>query len=465
MKSGAVPGKVFLALLLAFAFAAPARAFLTNGLALLPPMGFNSWYQYNFSVSETLIESIADQMATNGMLAAGYQYINLDDAWMGQRDTNGVMTSNPGRFPSGIKALADYVHARGFKLGLYTTGSTNTCAYFLGSVGHEELDANTYASWGVDYLKYELCSTPWWEVQTHGQIHNVRMSQALLHCGRPIVFSCSIGTFENWMPNYINLWRGTGDINGAWDTILSHIDYVAQTPSSAGPGGWNDADVLEVGNGAYPLAQSQAIFSMWCILTGPLLVMNSGSSATNVLCNRDAIAVDQDPYGIQGICVAANGNLQVWRKPLGGSNSTTVAVVLFNRSTTNSGSITANWSDLGLPAGGASLWDIWAQAYVGIATNSYTATIPAQSVQFLRIASLSVPFRIGSPQIVGSNLVFAASGGQPNAPCRVLASTNVSLPRSQWTTLSTNTFDGGGFLTVTNALNPGLPALYYCVQQ
>lgn len=386
MRQAVIPGKIFLALFLILASALPACAVLTNGLALVPPMGFNSWYQYGASVNESLIESIADEMATNGLLAAGYQYINLDDSWMGYRDTNGVMVANTNRFPDGIQFLANYVHARGFKFGLYTTGSSNTCGGYPGSAGHEEQDADTYASWGVDYLKYELCSLSSYEAIPHAQIYDVRMSQALLHCGRPIVFSCSIGTFENWIPNYINLWRGTGDIFSSWDTILSHIAYVSQTPSAAGPGGWNDADVLEVGNGAFNQNESQAIFSMWCILTGPLLTMNSGSTATNILCNGDAIAVDQDPAGIQGICVASNAQVQVWSKPLGGSNSTTVAVVLFNPGT-NSGCITANWTDLGLPPGVATVWDIWAQAYAGNATNSYTATIPGHSVQFLRIVS------------------------------------------------------------------------------
>jgi hypothetical protein len=193
--------------------------------------------------------------------------------------------------------------------------------------------------------------------------------------------------------------------------------------------------------------------------------MNSGSTATNVLCNHDAVAVDQDPDGIQGICVATNGSLQVWRKPLGGSNSTTVAVVLFNRGT-NSGSITANWSDIGLPAGAAKVWDIWAQAYAPNATNSYTATVPAQSVQFLRIASIpAAPPLIGTPNIVGGNVVFSVSGGTANATCHVLTSTNLNLPRSQWTILATNTFDAGGHLVFTNSINPQLPALYYCVQQ
>ena len=386
MRQAVLPGKIFLALFLGLASISPARAVLTNGLALVPPMGFNAWYQYGPNINESLVESIAGEMATNGMLAAGYQYINLDDSWMAYRDTNGVMVANPGRFPDGIPFLANYVHALGFKFGLYTTGSSNTCGGYPGSAGHEEQDANTYASWGVDYLKYELCSLSSYEAAPHAQIYDVRMSQALLHCGRPIVFSCSIGTFENWMPNYINLWRGTGDIYSDWDTILSHIAYVSQTPSAAGPGGWNDADVLEVGNGAFNQNESQAIFSMWCILTSPLLVMNSGSSATNILCNGDAIAVDQDPAGIQGICVASNTEVQVWCKPLGGSNSTTVAVVLFNPGTTT-GSITANWSDLGLTPGVATVWDIWAQAYAGNATNSYTAAIPGHSVQFLRIVS------------------------------------------------------------------------------
>ena len=372
-----------LALLLSGPF---ARA-LTNGVALTPPMGFNSWYSYGAGVNEALIKSIADAMATNGLLAAGYNYINLDDGWAGYRDANGVMVADTNKFPSGMKALADYVHGKGFKIGLYTTAGTSTCAGYPASANHFAQDANTYAAWGIDYLKFEGCDVSTYEGLPRQQIYIARMGQALAHCGRPIVFSVSFDrVFENWMPQYINLWRGTGDIDGSWSTILSHIDFVAQTPGFVLPGGWNDLDVLEIGSGFFSEVEYTSIFSMWSMLACPLLTLTAGTTHTNILCNRDAIAVDQDPACIQGICVATNGNLQVWRKPLGSSNSSTIAVALFNRGA-DAAAITANWSDLGLSPDVATVWDIWAQAYAGNFTNSYTASIPGHGVQFLRLVN------------------------------------------------------------------------------
>ena len=329
------------------------------------------------------MRSIANTMATNGMLAAGYQYINLDDGWAGYRDTNGVMVSDTNRYPSGIKALADYVHAKGFKFGLYTTGGTNTCAEFPASANHFQQDADTYAAWGVDYLKFEGCDLPVYEVFPREQVYITMMSQALLNCGRPIVFSSSTAEFEDWMPRTINLWRCTGDINNQWSTVLSHIDIVAQSPSFAGPGAWNDPDVMPIGIGAFTDPESMSIFSMWCMLSAPLLVPGPETTHTNIVCNLEAIAVDQGPAGIQAVCVSTNGNFQVWRKPNGGS-TTNLTVTLFNRGPTN-GNITANWSDLGLPTGVATLRDLWGHAAVGSFTNNYTALIPSHGVQMMKL--------------------------------------------------------------------------------
>ncbi len=324
---------------------------LTNGVALTPPMGFNSWYGYGAGgANEALLKSIADTMATNGMLAAGYQYINVDDGWPGYRDTNGVIVADTNKFPDGMKALADYVHAKGFKFGLYTTAGKNTCAGYPASANHFAQDAATYAAWGVDYLKYEGCNVTSYETGPRQQIYCARMQQALAHCGRPIVFSVSVNGFENWMPQYINLFRGTGDVDESWPNILAHIDYVARTPAFAGPGQWNDPDVLEIGSGFFSETEYTSIFTMWCMLASPLLNLSPGTGHTNILCNPEAIAVDQDAACLQGVCVATNGDLQVWRKLLGATNSTTMAVALFNRNT-NDADITANWSDLGLAAG------------------------------------------------------------------------------------------------------------------
>lgn len=356
----------------------------TNGLVPNPPMGYNSWYANGTGINEAGIRSVTDQMATNGMLAAGYNYINLDDGWAGGRDTNGFIYGDTNKFPSGMKSLADYVHSKGFKFGLYTTAGSNTCGGLPGSLNHLVQDVNTYAAWGVDYLKFEGCGIPSYEEEPREQIYLTRMAKALAACGRPIVYSSSISHFENWMPATINVWRGTGDITPGWGSILHHIDAVSQTPGAAGPGGWNDADVVPLGYPNFSANENASMFGMWCVLTSPLMTLFSGTGYTNILCNPDAIAVDQDPTGIQGVCVWSNNNLQVWRKPLGGSNSTTVAVALLNRGETNA-TITANWSDVGLPAGVATVYDIFARALSGASTNSYSASIPPHGIQFLRI--------------------------------------------------------------------------------
>lgn len=358
---------------------------LTNGVALTPPMGYNTWYPRGPDISEASIKSIVDEMATNGMRAAGYEYINLDDGWAGYRDADGTIVADTNKFPNGMKALADYVHAKGFKFGLYTTGGTNTCAGYVGSFGHEIQDANTYAAWGVDYVKFEGCNLPYYDEITHAQEYAQRMGNALLKCGRPIVFDLSIQTFENWMPGTVNMWRGTGDDFRFWDDILHHIDVDSQTAAFAGPGHWSDPDAMIIGWGSINPIENKAIFSMWSILAAPLIVMTPGNGYLDVLTNSETIAVDQDPAGIQGTCVATNGDLQVWRKPLGSNNSTDIAVVLLNRGA-DAADITANWNDLGLPQGIATVRDLWARAYVGNFTNSFTANVPGQGVQFVKIA-------------------------------------------------------------------------------
>ncbi len=453
-----------LLLLVVVALAPAVGRAVTNGVALTPPMGWNSWYGNGAAIDENLIKSTADQMATNGMMAVGYQYVNVDDGWMGSRDSNGVMVADTSRFPSGLKALADYVHSKGFKFGLYTTGSTNTCSYFNGSYGYENLDAQTYAGWGVDFVKYELCSQPWYESWPHQQACAVRMAKALMNSGRPMVFSYSAITFEPWMTNFIHMPRGTGDLAHNWTNILAHIDYVAQFATYAGPGQWNDPDVLDIGVGAnYTDAQHKAIFSMWCVLAAPLLTPGVSSFQTLTICNTEAIAVDQDPAGIQGICVATNGNLQVWRKPLGGPNSTNVAVVLLNRGT-NAGVITANWTDIGLPPGVANVRDLWLHAFAGNFTNSYTATLPPQSAQFLKIMSVLLPV-ISGVNLLGPEIVISGAGGSSGGSYYVLASTNPALPLAQWNRIATNQFDATGRFSFTNNFSSNIPAQFFRLLQ
>ena len=439
----------------------PARA-ESNGVALLPPMGFNSWYLYNFSVNEATMENIADQMATNGMLAAGYQYVNLDDGWAGYRDTNNVMVADTNRFPDGIQALADYVHAKGLKFGLYTVGGPSTCAGFPGSAGYEVLDANTYASWGVDYVKFEGCDLPWWELNPNQQTMSLRMGEALLHCGRPMVFSLSIGYVENWIPNYCNLPRGTGDLNGTWTNILAHIDTVAGMPFQGRPGMYNDPDVVDL-RGGFNATEEMSIFSMWCMLAAPLITPTVNPGVLYILTNTEAIAVDQDAAGIQGTCVASNNNAQVWCKPLGGSNTGTVAVTLFNRGT-NAVNITANWSDVGLSPGVATVRDLWAHAGLGTFTNSYSANIPGHGVQMLKVAGTAVVATapvFGPPMIQNGSLILSGAGGSPNGTYFVLSSTNPTLPDYKWSVSATNQMDSNGFFIFTNGLPAMVPQTFY----
>jgi alpha-galactosidase len=363
---------------------------MTNGLALTPPMGYNSWYANGTNISDSYLRSIADTMVSNGMRDAGYQYLNIDDGWAGYRDTNGVIVADTNKFPYGMKALIDYVHADGLKFGIYTVEGTVTCAGLPGSYGHVVQDANTFASWGVDYLKYEGCSFP--DPLDNELPQCELMGNALKNCGRPIVFTMSTGPFESWFPGQLNMWRGTGDFNPDWSTLMAHIAFVSQSAYAAGPGGWNDPDVL--GTGFLDYTDDQAIFSMWCILASPLLAPIIGYNGyTNTLCNTEAISVDQDAAGIQGTCVASNGQLQVWCKPLGSANGMVKAVALFNSGETN-GTITANWSDIGLPPGPAAVRDLWAHQYAGVFTNSYTATLAPHGINLVKIYyGATVPLR------------------------------------------------------------------------
>ncbi|HVM61683.1 MAG TPA: PKD domain-containing protein [Verrucomicrobiae bacterium] len=363
----------------------------TNGLCLTPPMGWNSWNRFGCSVNETVVRGIADAMATNGMKAAGYQYVNIDDCWASYRDTNGVIVADTNSFPSGIKALADYVHADGLKFGIYSAQGTITCAGRPGSCGYEDIDANTYAAWGVDYLKFDNCGRC--PLVSDYPVSFGLMRDALSNCGRPIVYSICVGDFENWMPVDGNLWRTTLDMYDQFSRVLAILDENNLSAAYAGPGGWNDPDMLEVGNGGMSDTEDQSQFSMWCVVAAPLIagndLRNMSPTTRGILTNPEVIAVDQDPAGIQGTPVAktpgVGGTLEVWCKPLG-TNSTTKAVALFNRSLAST-NITVTWSEILLPCGTASVRDLWARSDLGTFANSYSAVIPSHGVQLLKIVS------------------------------------------------------------------------------
>jgi alpha-galactosidase len=364
---------------------------LDNGLARTPPMGWNSWNKFACNVSEDLIKGAADALVSSGMRDAGYQYLVIDDCWQVDRDANGNIVADPTRFPHGIQALADYVHSKGLKFGLYSDAGTATCQHRPGGRGYEFQDARQYAAWGVDYLKYDWCD--------HGTQNSEAsyglMSAALKKSGRPIVFSlCEWGSTKPWLwaRDIGNLWRATGDIVDKFDGkekgdglgVVQILDQMNGIESYSGPGHWNDPDMLEVGNGGMTTAEYRSHFSMWCILAAPLMAGNDVRNMTpeirDILTNKELIAVDQDPLGIQGHRVQQNGGLEVWSKQLGDGGR---AVALLNRGGAEA-RITVAWTDLGYPETlAAKVRDLWAKQDLGTHKGSYAASVPSHGVVIL----------------------------------------------------------------------------------
>jgi len=333
------------------------------------------------------------------MKDVGYQYVNLDDCWMDGRDASGKLRWNTSKFPGGIPALADYIHGKGLKIGIYEVPGPTTCvgiyggispSVAVGSLGHETTDAQTFASWGIDYLKYDKC--------TNALSGFAVMRDALRATGRPIFYSINPGDGSGCPPNscsinlptIANMWRIGFDINASWSSVVGLIDLNVNLYSYAGPGHWNDPDMLEVGNNGINDTEGRAHFSMWAIMAAPLIAGNdlrSMSAATRTtLTNSEVVAVDQDPMGVQGRRVATPAtNLEVWSKTVSGTN--TRAVALFNRGTA-AASITAQWSALGIPTGAATVRDLWSHTDLGTFTGSYTASsVPGHGVVMLKVTS------------------------------------------------------------------------------
>lgn len=336
----------FLAALLALLACAPAFAQSAAPLAQTPPMGWNSWNRYGCRIDESLIRGVADAMVANGMRDAGYAYVNIDDCWQGERDKDGFIQADPARFPSGIKALADYVHTRGLKLGIYSDAGVKTCGGRAGSQGHEFQDAAQYARWGVDYLKYDWCNTGTGAAQRNPREAYATMRAALDQAGRPIVFSiCEWGDSKpwEWAAGIGNLWRTTGDIANCWSCKLGHgswnslgvmeiLDKQEGLRRYAGPGHWNDPDMLEVGNLA-DLNENRSHFAMWAMLAAPLIVgadiAGLKPEITRILTNPRLVAIDQDALGIQGFAWQRGSELEIWARPLSGHRW---AIAALNRS-------------------------------------------------------------------------------------------------------------------------------------
>ncbi|MGC2764742.1 MAG: glycoside hydrolase family 27 protein [Candidatus Acidiferrum sp.] len=369
-----------------------------NSLAQTPPMGWNSWNKFACNVSEDLIKSVADAIASNGMKDAGYQYVVIDDCWQVSRDENGFIVADPQRFPSGMKALADDIHSKGLKFGLYSDAGTKTCAGRPGSQGHEHQDALQYARWGVDYLKYDWCNTG----KRNAEEAYATMSNALLSTGRPIVFSmCEWGTAKPWLwGNGIgNLWRTTGDISDNWTShkkwpdggccelgFVEILDLQVGLESFAGPGHWNDPDMMEVGNGGMTLPEYRAHFSFWALLAAPLIAGNDVRSMTpeikEILTNAEVIAVNQDRLGREGHRIAKNGDLEVWSKAL---NDGSRAVILFNRGASET-DVSVSWEQIGYPNHlPVKVRDLWTHKDLGSFTGTYSAKVPSHSVAMLKI--------------------------------------------------------------------------------
>jgi alpha-galactosidase len=336
------------------------------------------------------------------MQAVGYQYINIDDMWQASnRDSSGNIMPNSSKFPNGMKAVADYVHSKGLKLGLYSDRGTATCAGLPGSYGHETQDAKTYAAWGVDYLKYDNCNAA---AGSNITTDYTNMSNALKASGRPIVFSICAWWFYPWETTIGQLWRTTTDITDTWNTdshsVISLLDKnggwtgryadasygLPGLAQYAGPGHWNDPDMLEVGNGGMTDTEYRSHFSLWAIMAAPLVAGNDLRSMTqatkDILTNADVIAVDQDPLGIQGKPISSSTTLEVWSKRLSGNQS--YAVILFNR-TAAAASITVTWSSLGITSSSVTVRDLWSHTDLGSIATQYAATVPSHGVMMLKV--------------------------------------------------------------------------------
>ena len=382
-----------LSTLLALLIGSAGRA-QTPSVALTPPMGWNSWNHFAEKINDATVRAQADAMISSGMRDAGYVYINIDDTWEAGRDAKGVIQTNR-KFPD-MKALADYVHEKGLKLGIYSSPGPKTCAGFEGSYGHEEQDAQSYAAWGIDYLKYDLCSFDK-IMEAAGSpeaAHKLmlgaytKMHNAILKTGRPMVFSlCQYGADAVWRWGASvggNAWRTTGDISDNYERMTDIGFGQAGLAKFAGPGHWNDPDMLEVGNGKMNAEEYRTHMSLWALLAAPLLAGNDLSTmkpeTIAMLTNREVIAIDQDRLGKQADRVWAEGSQEIWARPLADDSK---AVGIFNRFDWPQ-AIDVDFSELGFK-GSVKARDIWAARDLGTLPSKYVAHVPGHGVVLLKV--------------------------------------------------------------------------------
>jgi len=356
-----------------------------NGLAKTPPMGWNSWNRFATAIDDKTVREIAAAIAANGMKDAGFQYIVIDDGWEWKRDSDGAILPNP-KFPD-MKALTAYVHSLGLKIGIYSSPGPRTCGGYEGSYGHEEQDARTLADWGFDYLKYDWCSARRIYPRAQMQVVYQKMGEALEATHRPIVFAlCQYGLdhVEQWGPSVgANLWRTTEDISDSFDSMLQNGLAESDLASFAGPGHWNDPDMLEIGNSGMSSTEYETHLSLWAMLAAPLLAGNDvrtlSADTRKILLNKEVIAVDQDPLGEQGHRVSRSGKTETWIKPLHGS---AYAIALFNWSSTAQ-PLSIRWSDLQLHP--KSIRDLWGHRNLKTHGNELSVQVPAHGVVMLRV--------------------------------------------------------------------------------
>jgi alpha-galactosidase len=356
----------------------------STSIAATPPMGWNSWNKFGCNVSDKLIREMADAIVSSGMKDAGYQFVNIDDCWQVSRAADGSIVVDPDRFANGMKPLADYVHSKGLKFGVYTDAGRMTCAKRPGSYEHEAQDIKTYAGWGVDYVKIDWCYADGLEPE----VQYLKFRDAIAQSGRPIIFSiCNWGVKAPWTwgPHTGNLWRTTGDISDKYDS-MSLIGFAQDGLGKfAGPGHWNDPDMLEVGNGGMKHDEYLTHMTLWAILAAPLLAGNDIRSMSEetkaILMNPEVIAVDQDTKGVQGHRVWDEGPLEIWVRPLADGSQ---AAALFNRGE-SAFKITLDFKAIGAPAS-AKLRDLWARKDLRSVQDSYTVEAPKHGVVFLKVS-------------------------------------------------------------------------------
>jgi len=397
--------KTLFGVLFLFALSSSILAQKFDGLALTPPMGWNSWNKFGCDVDEKLIRETSDAIVASGMKAAGYEYVVIDDCWQGERDSLGFIRPDPKRFPSGMKALGDHIHSKGLKFGIYSDVGAKTCGGRPGSRGYEYQDAKTYASWGVDYLKYDWCNNE--GLNAVGAYTTMR--DALFSTGRPIVFSiCEWGDNKpwEWAKNIGHLWRTTGDITHCWDCEENHgtwssfgimriLDKQKGLKIHAGPGRWNDPDMLEVGNGM-TVSEDRAHFSMWAMLAAPLIAGNDVRSMSNetreTLSNKEVIAVNQDPLGAQGFPAVSEDGLEIWAKPL---SNDAWAICFLNRSKETK-DVNFNWKEnlikddfaqkhLDAKKVTYKIRDLWSKRDMGTTEKPLRTVVPPHDVLMFRL--------------------------------------------------------------------------------